>query len=118
MMTMMMILLALTSSLLGGVVELPTGGVFSLYRGRWLCMAEEPSLVFGCCCFYCHFRCHHRFVTVPGLVCVVALLLADNGMCCWLVATAIMWHRFAVALVQYDGRCLPLSAGVVFGVCC
>ena len=33
-------------------------------RGRWLCLAEEPSLVFECCCFCCHFCCRHRFVTV------------------------------------------------------
>jgi len=49
---------------IGGGVELPTGGVCSLYRGRWLYMVEEPSLVFGCCCFCCHSCCRHRFVTV------------------------------------------------------
>ena len=49
---------------IGGGVELPIGGVCSIYRSRWLCMTEELSLVFGCCCFCYHFCCCHRFMTV------------------------------------------------------
>jgi len=94
-----------------GGVELPTGGLCTLTvavdsvwrRSHSLYSDDVASFVIFVVVIV-------SWLLSMGLICVVALLLADNGVCCWLMAAAIVWHRLAVALDWCNGCCLPLSA--------
>ena len=107
MMTIMMILLTLMSQYWGQRWA-PHGRRILSDRGRWLCWRR-------CCPFYSD---DIAFVVIfvviivswplsLGLVCVVALLLVDNGVCCWIVDTAIMWRRCIVRRSLMGGLTAP-----------
>ena len=83
---------------IGDSVELPTGGVLSLSdRGRWICWWRRRPLCSDAVAFVVVV-----FVVIvsqllsSGCVCIVALSLAHDGECWWLVATAIVGCRCIV----------------------
>jgi len=69
-------------------------------RGRWLCWLSPlySDAVASVVIFV--------FVIVSsplslGLVCIIALLLVDDGVCCWLVLAAIVWRRCIVVVCYF-----------------